>query len=136
MTLQELKIEYEKDILLEEATIEKRVISIPKILSKYQNYFFDTLNKISELYDKKEELYHNTLLSYKRGEDKLSQISLSSTELKRALESSLAYRELSYKLALKENELKLVEEMISNIKNISWGIKSYIDYLKLKEGIV
>ena len=136
MTIQELQEQYQEDIKLEEASIEKRMINIPIILSKYQNYYFDTLNKISELYDIQEQTYHNLLLDYKSGESDLANYSLSNTEVKRMLESSLVYRDVSYRIARLENELKLVEEMMSNIKQISWSIKNYVDYIKLKEGIV
>lgn len=134
MDIKQLQEHYLKDININERDVTKLTFSLPNVLNKYQIFYFDTLNKVSELYDKKEKTYYDILIEYKLGKSDLSNISLSSTELKRMLESTVIYRELNTKLKNKENELKLVEEMMSNIKSISWGIKNYIDYMKLKLG--
>ena len=136
MTLDDLQKHYLEDIKIDEATIEKKVINIPIMISKYQNYYYKTLEKITTLYDLKEKTYHDILIEYKSGQSDLSNYTFSSTELKRMLESSLVYREIELKLHKAENELKLVEEYMKSIKDISWGIKSYIDYKKLQQGII
>lgn len=136
MTITELQEQYIEDLKMDEATIEKRVISLPIMLSKYQYMYYNILNDLSMFKDKIDELYYNIFTEYKKGKSDLSNITVSSTELKRIIESSIAYRELQLKIYYKENDLKLVDEMMQNIKQMSWGIKNYLDFQKLKMGMI
>lgn len=131
MTFEELKEEYQKDILLKEESIDKQCINLPKILAKYQFFYYSLLDNISRLEDIKNKLYYDTFLEYKNGEGELKNLSLSQTELKKLLETNITYREIVLKHSRLSNQLSIVEEFMSNIKNIGYSINSYITYKKM-----
>lgn len=136
MTLEMLKVEYEKDILLDEMTIDRQVISLPKIMAKYQFFYHDVLQAITILEDSKEKTYYEMYTDYKMGNGDLKNLSLSGTELKKLLETNPTYRDISFKLSVRINELKLTEEMMSNIKNIGFAVNNYLTYKKIMLGDV
>lgn len=134
MDINKLKEEYEKDITLEEETIDKQVINLPKIMAKYQFFYADTLNKITNEKENLDRLYYETFIQYKQSYGDLANFTFSSTELKKMLECHITYRESNYNLQRLQNDLKLTEEMMSNIKSIGYGVNNYLTYKRIMVG--
>lgn len=136
MTIEELKIQYQLDLELQDNMIDSQALALPKLIAKYQFYYSDLLNELNNIQDSKSALYHNLFTDYKLGNSELSNLVLNSSELKSMLTSSKTYRDKLKQEVKLENELKLVEEMLSNIKSMSFSINNYLTYKKIIMGIV
>lgn len=136
MTLQELQKEYEKDINLKVELLEDLSLSIPKKLSKYQNYFYSLLENLAEANDKLTVIYNEAYLEYKQGLGKHCNFKFSATEITKVLKADDIYRIQALKVVRLENELKLVEEMMSNVKSIGYSIHNRILLKKIEAGLV
>ena len=109
-------------------------LSIPKRLSPYQFHFNDLYRKSQEISDDLDELYYNKMLSYKVGQSELSVVDLNSSEIKRMIESSEDYRMLKQKYDQIVADMKIVEEMISTIKNFSFNVNNSLKFKELTGG--
>lgn len=136
ITFEDLKNQYLEDIEIEEEMIDKKAISLPKIMAKYQFYYNDLLVKIAKENDNLERIYHESFISYKKGLGDISVFTFNSTELKKMLECSLTYRETKLEISKLEAELKTVEEMMSNIKSIGYSINNALTYKKIMIGAI
>lgn len=134
MNMEELKEQYEIDITLSEETIDKQIISLPKLMSKYQNKYHEILNSIAINQDILDKKYYESYLSYKQGNHELANFSLGSTELKKLLETDIVYRETKLAIAKAESDLKLIEEMLSTIKSIGYSVNNYLTYKRIMIG--
>ena len=135
MNIEELKDQYLIDIDIQEEHIEKQSLSLPKVMAKYQFFYQDTLSIIANLNDNLERLYYESVMQYKEGQGDLGRFTLNSTELKKLIESSVVYRETKKKVLLKEVELKLVEDMLSNLRGISYNVGNVLTYRKIMLGV-
>ncbi len=136
MNFNELKEAYEKDIELEEEMINTQVLKLPKIMAKYQFFFYDLLREISLHHDSLDKVYYDSIMSYKQNQHELSNFDFSSTELQKIMKTSPNYRIAHLKIMELENQLKLVEEMMSNIKSMSFSINNKITLIKIDNGII
>lgn len=136
ITFEDLKKQYLEDIEIQEEMIDKKAISLPKIMAKYQFYYNDLLVKISKENDNLERIYYESFISYKKGLGDIAVFTFNSTELKKMLECSVSYRETKLEISKLEAELKTVEEMMSNIKSIGYSINNALTYKKIMIGAV
>jgi len=136
MTIEELQIKFEEDTLITEAMIDKQIIAIPKMMSKYIFAYSDRLKLLSECSCQRDELFHNFMMEYRAGKTDISKFTWSATELKKMIETSPRYLELSREEYKHQNELKVIEEMIQAIKAIGYSMNNYIAYKKLMNGVI
>ncbi len=136
ITFEDLKKQYLEDIEIQEEMIDKKAISLPKIMAKYQFYYNDLLVKISKENDNLERIYYESFISYKKGLGDIAVFTFNSTELKKMLECSVSYRETKLEISKLEAELKTVEEMMSNIKSIGYSINNALTYKKIMIGAI
>lgn len=136
ITFEDLKNQYLEDIEIQEEMIDKKAISLPKIMAKYQFYYNDLLVKISKENDNLERIYYESFISYKKGLGDIAVFTFNSTELKKMLECSVSYRETKLEISKLEAELKTVEEMMSNIKSIGYSINNALTYKKIMIGAI
>ena len=136
MTINELKEQYKEDITIQEELVDKQVFKLPIILNKYQIMFHNILTELSDIKEQKDKVYYDIMHDYRIGNSELSNFTWSTTELQKMVNTSPTMRELTHKETSLEADLKLVEEMIQNIRNISFQIKNYIDYKKLIMGVM
>lgn len=136
MTLDELKVQFEEDIKISEEMIDRQIISIPKIMAKYIFFYSDTLKDMSNISCEKDELFYSFMIEYRGGKTDISQFTWNATELKKMIETSPRFMELTRKELELQSNLKVVEEMISNIKSIGYSMNNYISYKKLMNGVI
>lgn len=132
--MDKLKELYEEDITITEEMIDKQSIALPKIIAKYQFFYNDLLKQLADEKDREDKQYHEMFLEYKKGLGELGVYSLNTTEIKKLLETSLSFRDIRKSISKLEADLKTVEDMISNIKNIGYSINNYLTYKKILIG--
>lgn len=131
----DLQKEFENDIDME-GMLDKVSLSIPKKMSKYIYLYHDLLTLYSEYKDQKDELYYKIMSEYKMGESALSRINWSATELKQIIESTSNMRELNKHMALIGNMMKTTENMMSELKSISYSVNNALTYKKIMNGSI
>lgn len=134
MDFNKLKEQFQEDVKISEEMIEKQIISLPKIMAKYINAYNDILNSINEISTNKDKLYHLFMLEYRGGKSDLSSFTWSATELKKMIETSPRFVELTKEEMKFTTELKTVEEMIATIKGMGFSINNYLTYKKIING--
>jgi len=136
MNLEEIKEHYDKDIELSEAMLNSQIMSLPKIIAKYQYYFYDLLKAIAIKQESLDKLYYDSLLEYKYQQHELSNIKFTDAQIGKILKITPLYRQNHLVMMDLESELKLVEEMMSNIKNIGFSINNKVTLEKIRNGVV
>lgn len=134
MNFETLKEKFQEDIKLSEEMIEKQIISLPGIMGKYVNAYNDTLTSLNEISTKKDKTFYLFMMEYRGGKSDLSSFTWSATELKKMIETSPRFIELTMEEMQYETQLKTIEEMISTIKGMGYSINNYIAYKKLIHG--
>jgi predicted nuclease with TOPRIM domain len=114
--------------------ISSMSLAIPKITAPYQFHYHDLLKEYSQIQDDLDELYHRKMFNVKIANDKLSNIDLNSSELKRMIETDKEYRDMNMKLQSLKNDMKIIEEIISTIKNFSFNVSNSIKYREMMGG--
>ena len=116
--------------------LNTQIMSLPAVMAKYQFFFYDLLSNISKQHNILEEVYYNSILSYKESQHQLSNFDFNASELQKMIKASPDYRSAHLNLMDYENKLKMVEEMMSNIKSIGYAINNKITLTKIDNGIV
>lgn len=134
MDFELLKEKFQEDVKLSEGMIEKQIISLPAVMSKYVNAYNTILSELNELSEQKDKLWHSFMMEYRSGKSDLANFTWSATELKKMIETSPLYLELIKKEMKFTTKLKTVEEMMGVIKGMGYSINNYIAYKKLIHG--
>lgn len=129
-----LETQFQEDVKLSEEMIEKQIISLPMIQSKYINAYHKILNALNDISSQKDQLFHLFMMEYRSGKSDLSSFTWGATELKKMIETSPRFIELTKKEMQYESQLKTVEEMINIVKGMGYSINNYITYKKLIYG--
>lgn len=135
-TIEELQEHYLEDSLITEEMIDRQIISLPRIMAKYIFAYSDRLKEASNISCQKDELFHNFMMEYRAGKTDISKFTWNATELKKMIETSPRYLELTREEFRISNELKVIEEMIQAIKAIGYSMNNYISYKKLMNGVI
>lgn len=109
-------------------------LSLPKLCAPYQFHYHDLLKEFHIEQDKQDEYYHNLVFNIKSGTSKLSMINLGASEMKKMIETDLKYREFQRNLDTIQEEMKLVEEMLSTLKQFGFNISNSIKYRDMVGG--
>lgn len=125
LTIKELQSKYITVIKQLEKGDYKDSVRLPKFASIFQFNLFDRLKLLTELNEEKSELIYSITFNTKLGTTDIASISPSSTEAKTLITHSKKIRKLSKTIEDTEAELKLLEEMISTIKNHSFNLSIY-----------
>lgn len=130
---EKLKTDYIAIIKKFETTVDigQMSLSLPKIAAPFQFHYYDLLKEYSKLSDELDELYHAKVFNVKIGNDTLSVVDFNSSELKKMVETSPEYRKLQMRLNEIKNDLKIIEEMMSTIKNFGFNINNSIKFKEM-----
>ncbi len=130
---EKLKTDYIQIVKKFESTIDLSgsSLSIPRVVAPYVFHMHDLLKEYSKLNDQLDELYHSKVFNVKIGNDALSVVDFNSSELRKMVETSKEYRVLNVRLQEIKNDLKVIEEMIGNIKNFSFNVNNAIKFREL-----
>ena len=123
--INELKEKYKLVIKQLEKGDYKDSVKLPKYASIFQFSLFDRLSLLSELNEEKSRLIYDTTFNTKIGTTDISSISPSATESKTLVSTSKEIRKINRKIDDTEAELKLLEDMITTIKNHSYNLSIY-----------
>ena len=125
LEINELKEKYKLVIKQLEKGDYKDSVKLPKYASIFQFSLFDRLSLLSELNEEKSRLIYDTTFNTKIGTTDISSISPSATETKTLVSTSKEIRKINRKIDDIEAELKLLEDMITTIKNHSYNLSIY-----------
>lgn len=109
-------------------------LSLPRICAPFQFHFHDLLKEYHIAQDKQDEYYHGAMFNAKSGRSQLALINLGASEIKKMIESDEQYRKHTNILNTIQEEMKLVEEMLTTLKNFGFNISSSIKYRELIGG--
>ena len=136
MDIKELLQQYEKDIDLNIDTLDVISLSIPKKLNKYQIHFYQVLESLASSNEKLDIIYHDAFLEWKLGHGKYANINFSATEIQKILKTDTIYLTQATKVVRLENELKITEEMMSNVRSLGYAVNNRVALEKIKVGLI
>jgi len=109
-------------------------LSLPSLCAPYQFHYHDLLKEYHIVQDEQDEYYHNIVFNTKSGTNKLAMINLGASEMKRMIETDEKFREYQRKINSIQAEMKLVEEMLTMIKQFGFNISNSIKYRDMTGG--
>lgn len=121
----ELKQIYSRTIKQLEKGDYKDAVRLPKYVAVFQYALFDRLGALSDLVEIKSELIYNETFNTKMHSNDISSVSPSASEAKTLVSNSVQIRKKNKEIHDMENEIKLLEEMITTIKNHSFNLSIY-----------
>ena len=122
-----IKVDYPKDIAIDGASIAQ----MPIVIQKYMNVQFDLMYLISEKEMKKNEIYGERFKYYKEDYN----FKLSSAEIKYYIAKDSQYLEILKELEVYETLFKQIVEIITELRNVQWMVKTSLEYKKFEMGI-
>jgi hypothetical protein len=122
-----IKIDYPKDIAIDGSSIAQ----MPIIIQKYMNAQFDLMYVVSEKEMEKNKIYGERFKYYKEDYN----FKLSSAEVKYYIAKDTVYVNIVKELEVHETLFKQIVEIITELRNVQWMIKTSIEYKKFEFGI-
>jgi len=106
-------------------------LSLPRVCAPFQFHFHDLLKEYHAAQDIQDEYYHGAMFNAKSGRSQLALINLGASEIKKMIESDETYRKHTRVLNEIQEEMKLVEEMLSTVKNFGFNVSNAIKYREM-----
>ena len=132
-TFEKLKEQVQKDLHFDESNILSKMLTIPKLMIRYNLIFQKQLEHYKLLLVKKDETYGKLYEKYKySGKYTLS----TKGEVEAFVFSDDEWIELSRNIVSQESYLKFVENILTDIKQLNYTIKNFVEYKKFLEGLV
>lgn len=122
-----IQVQYPEDI---KKISYRNIIELPLIIEKYLAAHFDLLMRISQLENKRNEVYGKRYQYYK--EDYA--FSLSASEIKNYMEADSEYNKVKRDLSIYEAFFKQIVEIITELRSLQYIVKSQLEYQKLIGG--
>lgn len=123
--IKELKTQYNKILNQLEKGDYKDAVRLPKYVAVFQYGLYDRMTLLSELVEEKAEMIYNETFNTKMQATDISSVSPSASEAKTLISNSKLIRMKSKEIHDVENEMRLLEEMITTIKNHSFNLNIY-----------
>lgn len=143
MDLSEYRKHAEKDLLIDETSLDTESIKTPQIHSKYLNFLTDEKLRLSKcefnhkVLKKKKWLYYTGKMSqeelHKEGWEPF-QLTVLKSDIDRFIESDPDIQELEIKMSYLKTVIDYLDSVIKIINNRQWNIRSAIDWLKFTNG--
>jgi len=143
MTLDEIRIEIQKDMNLDQASLDLESLKIPQLHSKYLNFLMD-----ERLAVRKAENDYNVMMRVKweyytgkmskeelaaRGWEPFS-LKILRNDLDLYMNSDEDLSKLSCKLVFQKEKVSLLEEVIKELNTRHWKIRNAIDWRRFING--
>jgi len=143
MTLDEIRIEIQKDMNLDQASLDLESLKIPQLHSKYLNFLMD-----ERLAVRKAENDYNVMMRVKweyytgkmskeelaaRGWEPFS-LKILRNDLDLYMNSDEDLSKLSCKLLFQKEKVSLLEEVIKELNTRHWKIRNAIDWRRFING--
>ena len=122
-----IKINYPEDVKIDGAAIGK----MPIVIQKYMNVQFDLMYVISEKDMEKNEIYGERFKYYKEDYN----FKLTSAEIKNYIHKDKEFLKVLRELEVYEVLFKQIVEIITELRNIQWMVKTSLEYKKFEMGI-
>jgi hypothetical protein len=143
MTLDELREELERDMVLDEVALDLESLKIPQLHSKYLNLLFD-----ERLALRKAEADYNILLrtkweyyTGKMSQEQLDErgwepfpLKILRNDLDLYLNSDEHLTKLTQKCAYQKEKISLLEEVVKELNTRHWKIRNAIEWRKFTNG--
>ena len=124
MNLEELFKNIDDDLTLSHTNLQDKIYEIPKLHNKYLRLFFDTKNKLNKKQIQIDILYKETYMKFKNENEILDK-----KQIEFHILSDTDYSKLNYELKKLNNLVDVLEKTVKRVNNMSFDIKSIIDYL-------
>lgn len=127
-----LKATAKKDLQFNADNAGQKAIEMPNLYQKYLDFYIDQMREMKELQVKIDFKYGELYKHYKF-EDNHSWGNKG--EIETQINSNSEFYELKKEMVKKEFVIKYLEEVLDNIKRMSFSIKNFIDLEKFKAGM-
>lgn len=140
MKIDDLKLEIEKDSVIEETKLDSESLNISRLHAKYNRYYADEMMRLkSYQYDyystKKErmeyylgkaddEVYIKEPLDYK----------VLKTDVDVYLNADEVLQDAQYKVDVQKLKVDMIENFVKSLTNRGFNIKTALDFMKFKNG--
>ena len=122
---------YNVFISYEENQIEERLHRIPEMIGYYQNLFYTLQTKHTKYRFELDRTWQEKYLYYKNDFN----FTLSNSEIKIFIDKDLEYMNLKQKLQEVTDTLNQTEIVLKGLKDMSWSLKTLIDWKKFQMGV-
>jgi len=132
-TFEKLKTKVKQDLTITESNIVMKCLEVPKLFMKYNEIFVKQLDHYKNLLLEKDRLYGDLYEHYKYN-GKYS--AGTKGEVEAFLYADERWIELNREVIKQECITKYVENVLSDVKQLNFNLKNFIEYKKYLEGLV
>ena len=143
MDIEEIEKMWAADAVIEEGNLGQEATKIPKLHAKYYKIYFRSVMKLSKLKAElkvlekaKIEYYNGTMAEEDLKEHgwKPNPLKILRSDMDKYIQSDKDIIELCLRVDYYSGIAKFLEDIIKNINNRNFTIKSHIDFLKFQHG--
>jgi hypothetical protein len=132
-TFEKIKEQVQKDLHFDESSVLTKMLTVPKLMIRYNIIFQKQYEHCKLLLIKKDELYGKLYEQYKySGKYALS----TKGEVEAFVFSDDKWIELSRNVVEQDSYLKFMENVISDIKQLNYVFRNFVEYKKYLEGLI
>lgn len=146
MKFSEIKKMWAEDSEIDVNKLDTETLITPKLMSKYMTLLSTESYKLKQLYQKQKELkiyledYYMKLCPQEEYQKKpwplVSDRKLSLRETSRAMDQDQDWIEMYETINALEEKVKFLETCVKSLPNRRWEIANYINWQKIKNGVV
>ena len=142
MNIENLKAEVKKDLTIDKTDLASESVRIPQIHNKYLNFLMNDRLTLSKLETDLIKLRHRKWLYYtgKMSHEELDELgwepfdlTVLKTDIDRFINADDEVITLQHKVALIREKVSYLDGVMKAINNLSWNIRSAIDWFKMTE---
>ena len=136
MTLDELKKKVEIDLELTPDNVSQKSLNYSSMYHFYISYYHKSLVKYNKLKIKRDEVYGKLYHAYKF-ENKAGGFDVGGTksEMECYIKSDPDYINIATEFSQQECLVKYLELVLDDVKSLSFTLKNYIDFEKMRLGV-
>lgn len=135
MNVEEFQKKVDKDLEITKDNVYEKSMNYSSIYHKYISTYYRALNKLNELKIDKDkiygDLYHEYKFQNKNGGYEIS----TKTEVDLYVKRDDIYIKVAKQFSNQEGIVKYLELVLDDIKSMSYTLKNYIEFEKLRMGV-
>jgi hypothetical protein len=143
MKFEEIRIEWEKDSVIDKTELAVESLKIPILHSKYYNIFIQEAVRHRKFLGEQKILLRK-MFEYYSGEMSLEEMKVNNLEIfqrkllkadiEKYISSDKAVIEMDLKVGIQRETIDFLESILKTINNRGFQIKNAIDFLKFQNG--
>jgi hypothetical protein len=121
-----------KGLKWDEFTVDKKLLKLGETIHKYHKLVFDIAKKRIKVEFDRDNRYQELYIHYKFDYD----IKLTDKEIKDFVYKDTEYIKFNKTIAEQNNLITFLESSIKNLESVRWDIKNFIEWQKIKNGLI